>query len=608
MELVTTAHGPVRRGRLTLAPPEPGRRAPRRRPPLRGRARLDPVRAGLAVLLLISLGLRLWGIRQGLPFSYNADEAEHFLPKAVQFLGGDWNPHYFLNPPAYSYLLAIVFELWFGSVDAVTRAYTLDPSALFIIARAVAAVLGTLAVWLLYGAGVRLLAERAAALLAAAIFGLAFLPVFYSHLALNDVPTLFGVCLGLYGAAGVWRDGNAGSYLLGGVGVGLAAATKYTGGWVVVVLLSAAAASATRRTGPREALRALRWSAAALVVALAAFSLANPYWFLDFRGFIAGVSEQAAAAAGSAKLGSAQHSGILYYLWAFGWGFGLGPALAALAGVALLLRRRRWWLLVCLVPGQIAFILFMGLQARFFGRWLMPVFPTVALLSGYAGVELIRWARGLRRPVPPVFAAVAVTAGLLGQSLISVLHNDLVLSRPYTTNLARAWMIAHIPAGENVYIEPVIPGNWTATPGVANAFEPDGARWYRYPTQLSDLGPDGRPLPAGRERYVTLDDYETTLSPDLIGRLERNAFCWVVSGSLQSGRAFVAPGETPGAVAYYRELARVGRLVYRVSPYRPGADPVPFNFDWAIDYEPAQYRLPGPVISIYHLSGGACRG
>ena len=27
------------------------------------------------------LGLRLWGVRQGLPYAYNADEADHFVPQ-----------------------------------------------------------------------------------------------------------------------------------------------------------------------------------------------------------------------------------------------------------------------------------------------------------------------------------------------------------------------------------------------------------------------------------------------------------------------------------------------------------------------------------------------
>ena len=45
-----------------------------------------------------------------------------------------------------------------------------------------------------YLAGARLF-HRTVGLLGAAIFGLAFLPVFYSHLALNDVPTLAPVSL-----------------------------------------------------------------------------------------------------------------------------------------------------------------------------------------------------------------------------------------------------------------------------------------------------------------------------------------------------------------------------------------------------------------------------
>ena len=72
----------------------------------------------LGTLLAVSLVLRLWGIKQGLPYSYNSDEATHFVPRAIGFFGHDLNPHYFLNPPAYSYLLFVVFELWFGSADA----------------------------------------------------------------------------------------------------------------------------------------------------------------------------------------------------------------------------------------------------------------------------------------------------------------------------------------------------------------------------------------------------------------------------------------------------------------------------------------------------------
>jgi hypothetical protein len=107
------------------------------------------------LLLVITFLLRLCGIKQGLPYSYNVDEATHFVPRAITFFSHDLDPHYFLNPPAYSYLLTIVFELWFGSTDAVARAYTHGPTSVFVAARVVAAVLGTLSVWLSYLAGVR---------------------------------------------------------------------------------------------------------------------------------------------------------------------------------------------------------------------------------------------------------------------------------------------------------------------------------------------------------------------------------------------------------------------------------------------------------------------
>ena len=90
--------------------------------------------------------LRVWGIKQGLPYSYNSDEQAHFVPGRSPSSGTTSTRITFSIPPAYSYLLHIVFELWFGSGDAVARTYTTDPSTVFVVARLVAAVLGTVAV------------------------------------------------------------------------------------------------------------------------------------------------------------------------------------------------------------------------------------------------------------------------------------------------------------------------------------------------------------------------------------------------------------------------------------------------------------------------------
>ncbi len=583
------------------APPAPAPRWRRGGVPPSPR-RLDLHLPALVLLLIATLLLRLWGIKQGLPYSYNTDEATHFVPKAIDFFSHDLNPQYFLNPPAYSYLLQVVFELWFGSADAVRRIYTTDPTAVFVLARVVASLLGTLAVLFTYLAGARLWG-RTVGLLAAAIFGLAFLPIFYSHLALNDVPTLAPVALSLWGIAGVVRLGRLRDYLLAGVGIGLAAATKYTGGITLLCLIAAFVCDA--KANPLWP--AVRRMGIALLVALAAFVIANPYSVLDFSAFQSGVSQQASLAAGEdpVKLGITPGNGIGYYLWTFTWGLGWGPSIFAIAGALALIARRRVAMALLLIPAPIAFIIFMGDQQRFFGRWLMPIFPIVALLAAYAAVELVRWlSREHRFPAPVLGAVVAVL--LLAQSVVAVVHNDAVLSRPDTRNLLRAWMVAHVPAGSKIVIEPVVPDNWTTDIGTSLPSTPTGERWWRWATWFTNLDANGNPLPPGQRRYVVVDQYERVLRPELLDQYVEGGFCWVVIGSLQAGRAFAQPRDAPDAIAYYAALASRARLVYTVSPFTKGTTPVPFSFDWSIDYYPRQYRLPGPEMSVYHLSGGKC--
>jgi hypothetical protein len=248
--------------------------------------------------------------------------------------------------------------------------------------------------------------------------------------------------------------------------------------------------------------------------------------------------------------------------------------------------RRRVVEAVVLLPAIVLYVIYIGAQQRFFGRWLMPALPLVAMLAGFGVIEALAWAR---RRLPAIAAAVLGAGAivlLLGQSVAADVHNDLVLSRPDTRNLARAWMVAHIPAGSRVVIEPVVPGNW-------------GTRWHQYPTYLARL-------PTGGTKPIHVDQYEGYLFPGLLSDYTTHEYCWVLTGSQQSARAFVTPAAARGAVAYYAALARRGRLVYRVSPYAAGSRPPGFNYDWAFDYYPLGYRLPGPAISIYRLTGGSC--
>jgi 4-amino-4-deoxy-L-arabinose transferase-like glycosyltransferase len=557
--------------------------------------------AALAVVLALALALRLWGVRQGLPYAYNADEDAHFVPRAIGMLTLGWNPHYFANPPAYTDLLRIVFAVWFGGRAGVARTFATDPAAVFTLARVCAALLGTAAVWLLYLAGARLF-DRGVALVAAALEAVAFLPVFYAHLALNDVPTLAPLTLSLVGTAGVLRKGRARDYALAGVGLGLGCATKYTAG-VALLPLVAAAACHYLASSPPAGRRVVGGLCLAGAVALAAFLLADPYSLLDLHAFEQGIAHQSSLSGeAQGKLGAPHDGGFVYYLWSLTWGLGWVPAIAAAAGAVSIWRRHPalGWVLV---PAPVLFLVFMGSEGRYFGRWLLPIFPILCLLAAFAALALVRRvARGGRlQPALAVLAALALCA----QGLLYAVHSDRVLARADTRNLARAWMVAHVPAGARVVVEPVVPAEWVQDVGHPTLAVPDGDRWVKYESLRSLIGPTGALL-AGEGHAVTLENYELTLAPSLVAHYEREGYCWVVSGSAESGRALADPARAPHAVAYYRALARAATVVYRVSPYRPGARPPAFNFDWSFDYYPLAYVRPGPEVTVYRLRGGRC--
>ena len=83
----------------------------------------------LVGLFVAAFVLRLVGLKTGLPYVYNADENSHFVPRAVGMFGHSLNPDYFINPPAFTYVIHALFAVRWGTDPAsVGGAFAADPT------------------------------------------------------------------------------------------------------------------------------------------------------------------------------------------------------------------------------------------------------------------------------------------------------------------------------------------------------------------------------------------------------------------------------------------------------------------------------------------------
>jgi hypothetical protein len=557
----------------------------------------------LALILVAGLALRVWNNDYGLPFIYSVDEASHFTDRAVGMFREGIDPGYYQNPAAYTYLvhlllrgmygpLGFLFDLSFGNV---TEQFSKDPGEIWIAARTLAALLCIGGVAAVYVAARRLWGAREG-LVAAAVLAFAFLPVAYSRIAVTDVGSLIGVSLALLFAVRAHEENRLRDWALGGAAVGVAAGFKYTAGLAALPLVVAALAGPSLRRAGGLALAGL--------AALVAFVALNPYLFTSLGDWWGDLRDQADVAANDPKPGQ-ESGGFGYYLDSLTWGLGWAGLAAALAGAVLLLRRDRVRALV-LVSLPLALFAYLAVQSRYFGRWLLPAYPALALLAAYAiarAADLLPERASLR-----ALAAAALTAVVLVQPLLADVRSARALGREDTLNQARDFLDEHFPPELRVSIEPAVPGRYfrsnpegTPPPWLSRCEERDG--WTE--PGWSYVAENGRRVCAQYkpglfvrpDGGVRASAYGAVLSASVIDDLRLYGYCHVMTVNVVRERA----ERRPQAREYYERLERESTLVREFSPYGEDAEPVPFDFDLSYNLYPSAYERPGPTVRIYRL-------
>jgi hypothetical protein len=602
----------------------------------------------LVLILVAGFALRVWNIDYGLPFVYSIDEGSHFTSRAIEMFWQDLDPGYYQNPAAYTYLvygllrvmygpLGFVFDLRFANV---TEQFDKNPTEIWIAARTLAAGLCMVGVAATYWAARRLWGVREG-LVAAAVLAFAFLPVAYSRVAVTDVGALIGVALSLgfavraYDAGAMrgaaWRGGRLRGALaadhptrdlaLAGAAAGLAVSFKYTAG-LALLPVAIAALARLRSDGPR----ALAGLALGCLLAAVVFVALDPFLFNSFDAWWSDVRDQADVARDQPKPGQ-ESGGVSYYLDSLTWGLGWAAGVAALAGALLELRRSlvRGLMLIA-VP--VALFVYLSAQSRYFGRWLLPAYPALAMLAAVAisrAAELLSlriaraprpFAAGRRRRRPrrgtrtAAIVLAAITLLVLLQPLAADVRSAQVLGRDDTRQQARDWLEAHYPPELRASVEPAVPGRWFRSNP-----EGDPPSWLsRCARQDGWTEPGWSYLASGGRRVcaqykpglvarpdggVRASAYHAVLSPGVIDDYRLYGYCLVMTVDVVEDRA-LQTGDRH-ARAYYDRLARESRVVKTFSPYDRGADPVPFSFDLSYNYYPPEYHRPGPTVQIRRL-------
>ena len=566
------------------------------------------VRITLVLLTLVAFVLRVIGIQYGLPSVYNPDEVA-ILARALSFAKGTLNPHNFLYPTFYFYVLFAWEAVYLGfvwltggvtSVLALQQLYYTNPTGLYTAGRLLGAVLGTLSVPAVFVLGRRLFATSVG-LGAAALLAVAPLAVRDSHYVKHDIPATLAVILACVGITRIWpseRDAAKGRHdvLVAGAFCGVAFSTHYYCVFLALPL-GWAVLQRWRESGPRVIARHL--FTAGFMSALVFFAL-SPFILFEPVTAWRDITANRQIVIDRAVRDSAFEPARRYFdmLWSDSAGRGVVALAAAGAGWMLVVTPARAVLLLLFPVTFFAFIT----NTTPASRYLNPILPMIVIAAAWTLVSLARLLRA------PKLALAAAVGAFAVSPLQASIRGDLFFRSDDTRAVAERFIEQNVQPGATILIQPYSVVLQQSREALVEALtlhlgSADAAS-TKFQLQLS-LNP--YPQPAYRLIYLGrggLDVDRIYVDPAQLG----------VASALeplrQLGVTYVVLKrynvEDPEMNPLVAELTRHGRVIAAFSPYRQGttveerARIAPFlhNTDTRID---DALERPGPPLEIWQL-------
>lgn len=419
----------------------------------------------LSMIVLLGLGLRLWGIRFGLPYMYHPDEGVPVTIAIRMLQTGNFDPGFFHWSSLLFYSNALVYFVYFlvghalGRFSSISDLRLPDVEAIavgkafvpgeFLLGRGLTVLFGTLAIVVAYFVCRKLQSARWVGWVAALWLAVETISVRNSQFIRPDAFVVFFELVTVWFCLSILDDPRWRNYLGAGIAAGLAASFKYNAAVICLPILVAHLS----RYGARGLLR--REIYAAAIVSIVAFVLTTPYAALDFSTFARIGPLQAEEIYATGHTG-AEGDTFNWYLQFF-WGTQGVVTLLALAEIGLCVARRQRREIV-LLAFPLAYYGLINFYTVHFDETALPVIPFLIIFASLLLGKVFEFlnARSDRVALFRLASVLIVSYITAGYLRSTVAYNTDLLDRDARES-ARVWIDANLPPGARIAVEPYSP-------------------------------------------------------------------------------------------------------------------------------------------------------
>ena len=414
------------------------------------------------LLTLIALTIHLWGTGFGLPHAFHPDE-----PKAMVYVkycwDGNFSPYPLKWDPLYGTYTFILFfsqKIFFWFIKLLGYHPFLDhykeffnsSDLIFLLGRMITAIIGALTVGLSFLIGNKLFNKRTG-ITAALFLTFSMSHIASSHFIKPDIPVTFLIALTVLFSIFIYEKGKLWAYLLCGLCVGLAVATKINGCAVFISGLVAHLLYCRKNNYSwKTTLLNRNIFIFCLAIPLGVF-IGCPYLFLDWKGFMKLFNWYLAD--------QARGRGPIYFR--FGWlhfirninsGIGLFLAIPGYCGILYAsIRHKPKHLLLISFP--LLYFVISGKSTFVAQRYTILVLPFIAIAGAFF-LNTITDALFKKRLLNKLFYPI-ISIALLISPIQQTLTESYLLWAKGTRTIAERWLQDNIPPGSTIAVESYSP-------------------------------------------------------------------------------------------------------------------------------------------------------